>query len=212
MLVGITASRRKRRHLRRYLNAHWGFDVYVPDLPYRRPLGEVSIWYLDYLANVVKPERYDQLHGIAYIAGGTLLNQLMQGGTPLFERLVCFRGPYQELVAARLVQRIGQMLAGLVGGKSTLDLADDVPSGVPWRRLARHEALVVEEGRSRMARWLGIDSADIPPQAWSTERLLPSAEAVLRIQKSHDDVYTDDAVLAAALAFIEGRPFPTKLT
>ena len=208
VLVGITASRRKRRHLRRYFDAHVDYDVFVPDLPYRKPLAEVAAWYADYLANEVRPGRYDKFHCIAYIAAGELLRCLPEGSRLPFERMVCFRGPYQELVSARLVQRIGRPLAGLVAGKATLDLADGWAGRLPPGLHAAHEALIVEEGRSRMARWLGIRASDIPRSAWSGETLLPSAEAELHVPQSHDDVYTADCVLAAALEFIQRGQFP----
>jgi hypothetical protein len=212
VLVGITANGRKRRHLRRYFNSHCDYDVFVPDLPYRRPLAEAAAWYSDYLVNEVKAERYDRLHGIAYIAAGALLRCLPPDGPLRFERMVCFRGPYQERVAARLVQRIGRRLAGLVAGKTALDLADGWPDRLPLRRHARHEALIVEEGRSRMARWLGIRAFDIPAESWSDMELLPGAEAVLHVPQSHDDVYTADTVLAAALEFIRHGQFPDTRT
>lgn len=210
VLVGITASRRKRAYLRRYLASHSEYEVHVPDLPYRRPLKEVAAWYADYLANTVRPSRYDKLHCIAYIAGGALLRCLPASMPPLFERMVCFRGPYQELVAARLVARIGRRLAGLLAGRTALDLAAGWPAGLPWPRHALHEGLIVEEGRTRMARWLGIRAADLPPQAWSDTVLLPAAEAALHVPQSHDDVYTDDAVLDAALAFVRHGEFPAR--
>lgn len=212
VLVGITASRRARSHLRRYFGSHSGYDVFVPDLPYRRPLPEVAVWFADYLANEVRPQRYDKLHCIAYIAGSALLRSLPPDRQPAFERMVCFRGPYQERVAASLVARIGGFLAGLVAGKSALDLAAGWPARFPERRHAGHEALILEEGRSRMARWLGIRASDIPPESWQGTKLLPGAEAVLLIPQSHDDVYTDDTVLAAALEFIRHGRFPDTRT
>lgn len=207
MLVGITASRRKLRYLRRYLNAHCDFEVFVPDLPYRRPLLDVAAWYADYLANEVRPARFERLDCIAYIAGGAVLRSLPQKSQPLFEHLVCFRGPVQERVAARLVQRLGRWLAGLIAGKTLLDLAACMPAGLPMHRLAQHEALIVEEGRSRLARWLGIGIDDVPPGAWSSEKLLPAAEVVVHISESHDDVYTTPAILDAALGFIRDGVF-----
>lgn len=202
VLVGITASFRKRRYLRRYLNAHCEHEVFVPDLPYRRPLLDVAAWYADYLANEVRPARFERLDCIAYIAGGAVLRILPSQSPPLFERLVCFRGPVQERVAARLVQRLGHWLAGVIAGKTLLDLAACMPAGLPVHRLAQHEALIVEEGCSRLARWLGIGAGDVPSGAWSSETLLPAAEGVLRIPESHDEVYTAPAVLDAALGFI----------
>lgn len=207
VLVGITASWRKRRHLRRYLQSHCDVDVFVPSLPYRKPLGEVAAWFSAYLCDEVKPQRYEKIHCIAYIAAGSLLRCMPH--LPLFERMVYFRGPYQELVAPWLVQRIGRFLAGLIAGKTALDLANGWPARLPQQKLAQHEALIIEEGRSRMARLLGITSEELDETAWSAAQMLPSAEAVLRVPESHDDVYTSDAVLSAALGFIQHGAFPS---
>lgn len=208
ILVGITASWRKRRHLQHFFQAHCDYDVYVPALPYRKPLRDVAAWYAAYLENVVRPERYANIHAIAYIAAGPMLRLLPAEVTPL-GRVVCFRGPYQELVAPWLVQRVGRFLAGLIAGKAALDLANGWPARLPQQQLAQHEALIIEEGRSRMARLLGITAEDIPEDAWSAAQLLPTAEAVLRVAESHDDVYTSDAVLSAALGFIQHGTFPS---
>lgn len=209
VLVGITANWRKRRHLRRFLAAHCDFDVYVPALPYRKPLREVAAWYEHYLEHEVRPERYAKLHTITYIAAGSLLRCLPPASQVLFERMVYFRGPYQELVAPWLVQRVGRFAAGLIAGKSALDLANGWPARLPQQQLAQHEALIVEEGRSRMARLLGITSEEFGESSWSAAQMLPSAEAVLRVPESHDDVYTSDTVLAAALDFIQHGTFPS---
>jgi hypothetical protein len=202
VLVGVTANRRKRRGLLRHFSSRCNHDVFVPDLPYRKPLHEVAAWYVDYVTNVVRPERYARLHCIAYIAAGVMLRSLPPERRLGFERIVYFRGPYQELVAARLAQRIGRGLAGLVMGRTAVDLAEGWAERFPLRREAAHEALIVEEGRSDMARWLGIGASDIPPASWSDEALLPTAEAVLHIPESHDDVYTSESVLNATLEFI----------
>lgn len=209
VLVGITANWRKRRHLRRFLAAHYDYDVYVPALPYRKPLREAAAWYEHYLEHEVRPARYVKLHAIAYIAAGSLLRCLPPDNQLLFERMVYFRGPYQELVAPWLVQRVGRFAAGLIAGKSALDLANGWPARLPQQQLARHEALIIEEGRSRMARLLGITSEEFDETSWSAAQMLPSAEAVLRVSESHDDVYTSDAVLAAALSFIQHGVFPS---
>ena len=203
VLPGIMADRRKRSYVRHYFNSHCGYDVYVPDLPYRRPLPEVVTWFTAYLAEVVKPERYERLYGIAYLGGRILLRCMPPADVPRFECLVHFRGPYQEQVAARLVGRIGRTLSALIAGGTVLDLADGWPGCIPSRPFAPHEALIVEQGRSRLARWLGIHADDVAPESWSIENLLPTAEAALRVAESHDEVYTTNYILAAALEFIQ---------
>lgn len=203
VLPGIMANGRKRRYLRRYFHDHCDYDVFIPDLPYRRPLAGVITWFTAYLSETVHPQRYDRLYGIAYLGGRVLLRCMPPADVPRFESLVHFRGPYQEQVASRLAGRIGGTLAALFAGKTVLDLADGWPGRVPSRPFAEHEALIVEQGRSWLARWLGINTDDVAPEDWTTGNLLPAAEAELRVPESHDDVYTTDYILAATLEFIQ---------
>ena len=208
VLPGIMANGRKKRHLRHYFATHCDYDVYIPDLPYRRPLTGVVTWFTAYLAEVVKPERYDKLYGIAYLGGRVLLRCMPPGGVPMFDCLVHFRGPYQEQVASRLVRRVGATMAALFAGRTVLDLADGWPGRIPSRPFAIHEAVIVEQGRSWLARWLGVHTDDVAPESWSTSTLLPNAEAELRVAESHDEVYTTDYILAAALEFIQRGSMP----
>lgn len=203
VLPGIMANGRKKGYLRRYFDNHCDYDVYIPDLPYRRPLTGVVTWFTAYLAEAVKPQHYDKLHGIAYLGGRVLLRCMPPADVPRFDHLVHFRGPYQEQVATRLVGRIGGTLAALFAGRTVLDLADGWPGRIPVRPFALHEALIVEQGRSLLARWLGVQADDVAAETWSTSNLLPGAEAELRVAESHDEVYTTDFILAAALEFIQ---------
>ena len=210
VLVGITAGPRARRRVWRFFSRHSDYAVFVPALPYRRGIRACSAWLQGYLENTVRPSRYAATHVIAYIAGGLLLRSLPARALPVFERMVQFRGPIQERVAPALERRLGRGATGWLKGRAVLDLADGWPQALPRRRCARHEGLIIELGRSRLARLLGVSRANIGAEAWMPARLQPTAEAVLRIAASHDDVYASESVLSAALAFIRSGHFPMR--
>ena len=209
VLVGITAGRHDRKHVLRFFSQTSDYDVFVPALPYRKGLRESAEWFSYFLETNVMPRRYEKLHALVYIAGGLLLRCLSTRPEPLFERMVYVRGPFQERVSGRLIQRIGRRLAGWLRGRAVIDMVDGWPSRLPRRQQGRHEGLIIETGRSRLARLLGIRNEDIPTESWDPEQMLPTAEAVFRIPESHDDVYTSDTVLAAALHFIHHGAFPS---
>jgi hypothetical protein len=206
ILVGITASARARRELLRFYARNSDYAVFVPDLPYRAGLRACAAWLTVYIEETVVPSRYRALHCIAYIAGGFLLRSLDRAELPEFSRLVQFRGPYQELVAAALVRRLGRKPVSWLQGEGVLDMADGWPQALPPVRCARQRGLIIEQGRSRLARLFGI--RQIERGAWDPQRLLPDADAVLRIPESHDQVYTSEPVLGAALHFIQTGRFP----
>jgi len=206
VLVGITAGRNKRRQVLHFFSRNSDYAVFVPPLPYRTGMQACAAWLRAYLNDTVQPARYNAVHAIAYIAGGLLLRCLERDSLPTFERLVQFRGPIQEQVAAALVRRLGRAAAGWLGGRGVLDLADGWPQALPPPRCARQSGLIIELGRSRMARLLGISQIDAAD--WTPERLLPGAADVLRVAASHDDVYSAEPVLATALQFIRTGHFP----
>jgi hypothetical protein len=206
VLVGITAGRNKRRQVLHFFSRNSDYEVFVPPLPYRTDMQACAAWLHGYLDDTVQPARYDAVHAIAYIAGGLVLRCLEREYIPTFERLVQFRSPIQEQVAAALVRRLGRRLTGWLGGRAVLDLADDWPQALPPPRCARQHGLIIELGRSRMARLLGINRGS--DEEWTPERLLPGAADVLRVAASHDDVYSAEPVLAAALQFIRTGHFP----
>lgn len=212
VLVGITAGARKRRFLTKYLVAHCDLDLFVPDIPYRKPIREAAEWLSGYLNSSVGIKQYSRVHCIAYIGAKVLLHIIPEDKILAFERMVYFRGPYQELVPAKLVALIGKPLAGQIFGKSLVSLSKAGKPGLPSRHIAKHEALIVEKGRSRLAKLLNICDANIPKDAWCVENLLPSAEQVLTIPQSHDDVYTSPTVLDAALSYIRQGYFPPSRT
>jgi hypothetical protein len=200
VLAGITANRNKRRQMLHYFTRNSDYAVFVPSLPYRTGMRACAAWLRGYLDDTVRPAGYSAVHAIAYIAGGLLLRCLERESAPVFERLVQFRSPIQEQVAAVMIRRLGRVLTGWLGGRAVLDLADGWPQSLPSLPCARQQGLVIELGRSRMARLLGIRQNDA--ENWRPERLLPGAADVLRIPESHDDVYTSVPVLAAILQFI----------
>lgn len=208
VLVGITAGRRARNRVRHFLSQHSDYDIYVPPLPYNTGIRASAGWLQRYLESEVRPARHRTVHAIAYIGGGLLLRCLPREKVPAFERMVCFRSPVQERVSGALVQHFGRTLTGCLGGRAMLDLADGWPAKLPISQFSQHQALVIEMGRSRLARLLGLTLTDIPAAEWAPERLLPRAEAVLRIPESHDDVYTSEQVLSAVLQFIGTGCFP----
>lgn len=206
VLVGITAGRNERRQVLHFFSRNSDYTVFVPQLPYRTGMRSCANWLRHYLDDIVQPARYSAVHAIAYIAGGLLLRCLERETQPIFERLVQFRGPIQERVAAALVCRLGRRVAGWLCGRGVLDLADGWPQALPTPRCARQHGLVIELGRSRMARLLDISQVDAAD--WTPERLLPEAADVLQVAASHDDVYSAEPVLAAALQFIRTGHFP----
>ena len=205
VLVGITAGRHDRRHVMRFFSDNSDYAVFVPPLPYRAGMRACADWLREYLDVTLNPSRFSAVHAIAYIAGGMLLRCLERDSLPVFERLVQFRGPYQERVAAAAVHRLGRMVTGWLGGRSALDLAEGWPQALPQPRCARRQGLIIELGPSRMARLLGVKQVDV--EAWQPESLLPGAADVLRIPESHDQVYRAEPVLAAALRFIRAGHF-----
>lgn len=210
ILVGVTAGERGRRRVMQFFSHNSDYAVFVPALPYRTGLRAAATWLSRYLADTVVPARFSAVHGIAYIAGGLLLRCLDRGELPAFARLVQFRSPVQEQVAAAVVGLIGRRSAGCLHGRAVLDLADGWPQTLPPLSCARQQGLILELGRSRMARLFGIERGD--PDAWQPERLLPGATAVLRIPESHDDVYNSGPVLDAALSFLRRGQFPAQKT
>lgn len=206
VLAGMTANRNKRRQVLHFFTRNSDYAVFVPSLPYRAGMRACAAWLRGYLADTVRPARYKAVHGIAYIAGGLLLRCLERGSFPAFKRLVQFRSPIQEQVAAAMVRRLGRALAGWLGGRAVLDLADGWPQALPLPPCVREQGLVIELGRSRLARLLGISQGD--EEDWRPECLLPGAADVMRIPESHDDVYTSVPVLAATLHFIRTGCFP----
>jgi hypothetical protein len=206
ILVGITAGSLARRRARRYFMHHSEYTVLLPTLPYRAGLRPCAAWLSHYLADTVAPMRFSAVHVIAYIAGGYLLRCFDRGELPDFARLVQFRSPIQERVAPALVQRLGRTAVGWLQGRGVLDLADGWTQDLPQPRLAQQQGLIIEQGRSRLARLFGIGAGDAA--AWRPERLLPDADAVLRIPESNDVVYSSEPVLGAALQFIRSGRFP----
>lgn len=209
VLVGITASGRKRHGLARYLDAHGAFRVHVPAIPFWRGLRLCTRWLARYLAQTVRPQETGPLHVLAYIGGGALLRGLAAADRlPPLARVLWVRGPVQERIAATMVARYGRLLAWLLGGRSLVDLADGWPQPLPFPRSAGEQGLMIEQGVSSLAQRLGLGPADVPDEGWDPAALLPGADAVLRVPQSHDEVYGAPALLDAALHFFRHGRFP----
>jgi hypothetical protein len=208
VLVGITAGRRARDRARDLLTHGGEYDVFVPALPYRAGIAKCAGRLRRYLREAINPARHSAVHAIVYIAGGVVLRRLPSESVPPFERMVYFRSPIQERVARTMVRRFGRTLSGWLGGRAMVELANGLPGAPPTPPLCREQGLIIEMGRSRLARLLGISAADVSAEEWMPERLLPAATAVLRIPESHDEVYASERVLRAAMHFIREGEFP----
>lgn len=208
MLVGITAGARSRRSVLEFFSARGTYRTLVPRLPLRRGLRHAALWLERYLERTLLA-RYDApLHVLAYIAGGGVLRCLAQSGRlPALGRVLYVRGPVQELVPGAIVRRYGRLFARMFGGRAMLDLAEDWPQALPFPRSEAEQGLLIEQGSSALARSLGLGPADVPPSGWDAERLLPGAQAVLRVHESHDEVYASAHVLGQAQEFFRSGRF-----
>jgi hypothetical protein len=208
VLVGITATRRSRTSLSSFFAGHGAYQTFVPRLPLRRGLRPSARWLERYLARTVRTQERGPLHVLAYIAGGAVLRCLAESARlPDLARVLYVRGPVQELVPAAMVRRYGRLLARLLGGRSMIDLADGWPAALPLPRVLGEQGLLIEQGVSSLARSLGLGPESVAAASWDPERLLPGAHAVLRVPESHDEVYTSQRLLAAALDFFRSGRF-----
>ncbi len=67
--------------------------------------------------------------------------------------------------------------------------------------------MMIELGATFMAKDLGINEEDIPPEAWDPELMLPGADDVIRVPESHDDVFSSPAFLSVASRFFASGKF-----
>ncbi len=208
VLVGITATRRSRRSIARFFDLNSSYRILVPPLPLRRGLRSSAGWLERYLTENVRAQDSAPIHVLAYIAGGAVLRCLAAAARlPQIARVLYVRGPVQELVAAAMIRRYGRLLAWLLGGRSMLDLADGWPRSLPFPAAPGGQGLMIEEGVSRLAHFLGLGVDSVPPAGWDPASLLPNVDAVLRVPESHDEVYTSPTLLGAALRFFEQGRF-----
>lgn len=200
ILVGLTAGWRKRRSVRKYFRTALDMPVLVPWLPYPLGLAACALWLRRYLRRHLGPSGNRRVHILAYIGGGFLLRSIVADGLKVpIGWIVYDRGPIQERVAARLVQRNSKWALILLGGRTFLDLASGRYRSLPFPSAELGQGLIVEANASKLAICLGVD-APFGPEV--VAGLLPGATDVVSVAVSHDDVYTSPLFLEPALRFL----------
>ena len=208
ILVGITARRTQRRHLRSCYSAGGNLDVHLPYIPFALGLTFCRWWIASYLRWRVFGRDYVVIHFLNFIGGGYLFRALGRElqGQPI-GRIVYVRSPIQEEIPRILAGRYGRLGLTLVGGRMMADLSTTWISRLPFPRAGGEKGLIVETGVSRLARSLGLERSRLPDSAWAAGTLLPGADDVLEVAASHDEIYDDDEVLAGVLTFIANGRF-----
>lgn len=193
VLVGLTAGWRKRRAIRRLLQAG-PWPVLVPGLPF--PLGlRACAWVLRrHLAR--GPAAGQPVHVLAYIGGAGVLRVLGPGALPPVDRMVLDRSAIQERVPGALAALAPRWVVAMLGGAGMLGLMDPGLSARPLPPAARGFAVIEETRASRLARLLRVDRPSLPMIA------VPGAADWLRLPLSHDDVYQDAGFARAVLGFL----------
>jgi hypothetical protein len=208
VLVGITADRTRRHHVRSVCRAKTDFDVLVPALPERLGLQACSVFLRAYLGFVAGPGRHDHVHFLNYISGGFVFRMVARHLDFLkIGRVLYDRAPIQEEVPELLLQRYTRAGVLIARGKTTTDLASGWIHDLPFPSSDLEQGLIIETEPSRLARDLGLSQASPPVSAWRPEHLLPDADAVRRIRISHDDVYESPMFLDEALHFLRTGRF-----
>lgn len=208
VLVGVTADEKKIHSVEEYFIKHFGGTALVPVMPQWRGIRACSRWLPSYLEGNRVFERFKTVHFLNYISGG----YIFRTASPLFPEdkignVVYGRGPVQELVPSALIRKYTWPLILLTQGKMITDLASDRLSDIPYSGLRGRRGLIIETGVSELARSLGLNAESVPPESWEAGSMLPGASDVLRVSESHDDVYTSDHVLGAALHFFRTGRF-----
>lgn len=209
VLVGLTATWRKRRRARQYFTDAFGERACVPWIPYGLGLRASAAWLSHVVGRRLARGRHTRLHVVAYIGGGVLVRQLHARGLrwPI-GRAVWDRGPAQERVARQLVARVPAVVLTLVGLRGIVDLARTDVAGLPFPPSPLGAGLIVEARASSLARRLGIAegaASDFSPE--TLEALLPGAAATIVLPLSHDEVYDDPRFLDQAASFLKTGSF-----
>ena len=209
ILVGVTANRSKRARLNAFFSQAQEYDVFVPLLPQRLGLKYCVEWLRRYVSGTVVPLRYQRIDYLNYISGGLIFRHTIQTYANINTgRLVFIRGPVQENVPAALVTKLGKFLTRLIFGKMVFDLSEANLNSPPLPNAFRERGLIIEKGVSGLARFLGLTSEALPPDAWQPELLLPGATDWRTVPESHDEVYTSTIVLALVLGYFRDGKFP----
>jgi hypothetical protein len=203
VLVGVTAGVAERRHLHAALEDRQSFAVYLPALPFRLGLQACSRFLLDYMRKRILSRGHSAIHVLSYIGGGYVLRLAAPSPKEFpFGRMVFVRSPLQELVPRRAVERWSAPLVWLVKGKATTDMAKEDIMRLPLPEVGTERGLIVEMLPSAMARSLGLEQHAVPPSAWDHATLLPGATDAIGLEVSHDETYTDPALIEQVRAFI----------
>jgi hypothetical protein len=211
VVVGLTATFRKRKLARRYFTETFGPRAYVPWIPYSLGLHASASWLSYVVRRRVRRGRHTRFHLVAYIGGGVLVRQLHARGVAWpIGRVVWDRGPPQEQVARKLVARIPAILLTPMGLRSIVDLSRIDISRLPFPPCSMGSGLILETRASKLARRLGIANGATSEFAKGTvEALLPGADAAIAIPLSHDEVYDDPRFLDQAAHFLRTGSFLT---
>ncbi len=208
ILVGITADEMKRTSVGRYFERNSDFDVYVPNMPQRFGVRVCSRWLRRYLKNTVHVENYDRVNFLNYVSGGIVFrHELSRRPLANIGRVIYDRGPIQEEVPRVLVRKHTRFLLSLFKSQMISDVAGNWIYRLPYPPSMGEQGLMIELGATFMAKDLGINEEDIPPEAWDPECMLTGADDVIRMPESHDDVFSSPAFLSLALRFFASGKF-----
>ena len=208
MLFGVTAGRKKRRHVRQYFQQVFGKLCFAPWLPYPLGLRASAAWVSFLLRKRMARDRPERIHFVLYIGGGILLRLLYGRGErwPI-GRTVWNRGPLQERVAKTLCSRVPRLVLTLIGYRSIVDLAGLNPKDLTFPPSPAGAGLIVETKSSALAQRLGIDEASLDLSQELLCELLPDARDRIALPLSHDEIYEDRAFLDQAAAFLQTGSF-----
>ena len=94
-----------------------------------------------------------------------------------------------------MVRKHTRLLLSLFKSQMIADVAGNWVYRLPYPPSRGEQGLMIELGATFMAKDLGINEEDIPPEAWDPELMLPGADDVIRVSESHDVVFSSPAFL-----------------
>ncbi|MCQ8117993.1 hypothetical protein [Methylomonas rosea] len=204
ILLGITADAACKSHVLDYYRRHSHFRVFLPN--HCQYFGiDFAAGQLCHFLDKHDLREFERCHFICYISGGFILRRaLADSPLPNLGRVVYVRSPLQERVPRLSLRRYGP-LPLLKFGKILLDLAGDRKDRLP--ELRTDCGYVLESGVSAQAAELGLTADDFARCREDSRFAIPSDMPILTTPLSHDQVYSDDTLLAQMLAFIESGSF-----
>lgn len=203
ILAGVAANRQKKFRLIHEMQDRGGFDVHLPNLPFRLGLRACALWLRHIIRTRFIPRGYSCIHVLNFI-GGSFVFRMAAPALPEvpFGRIVYVRSPLQEQVPRRSVEKWSKPLVWLVAGKAVADMASQDINALPYPPSALQQGVLVERCPSALAIKLGLTRQSLPAAAWNHETMSPGTAEVLDVAVSHDDVYTDPQVLDQVHAFM----------